>query len=255
MIRRAKPEDFALLPATTEAALRILGLYAAYGLQQTFVRFWCAEEQDKISAWVSLLDGAAVLAVVTDDEELLAEIALFFTMQPEVHTIRTSEQAGRALMAAGGWLMEAGAVMTPGEHLPVPEKQPQNLSPRQAYPLLASCFDTGVPPFEAWYVDVSHRLRHGYCRLIGFMDHDEPIACAMTTAECERAALIGAVATLPAGRGQGYASANVLTLAHQLRGEGKTALLSPKNPAAQTLYARIGFTVCGQWASLKRPPQ
>lgn len=253
MIRQAKEVDFTTLPAYTEAGARILGLAAAYGTKQSFVHFWCAEEQDKITAWISLLDGAATLAAVTDDEETLAEIALFLSMHPEVNTLRTSEQAGQAVASLCGWPMECGAVMTPGEKLTAPSRQPQTLSPRQAYPLLADCFEGGLPPFESWYVDVSHRMRHSCCRLVGFEENGEAVACAMTTAECSRSALIGAVATAPQARGRGYASANVLSLAHALLAEGKTVLLSPKNEAARALYERIGFVACGQWASLRRP--
>ena len=101
-------------------------------------------------------------------------------------------------------------------------------SPRELYPLLSACFSEGLPSFDGWYADVSHRLRHGCCRIAVVHENGRPVACAMTTAEGGGAALIGAVATHPDFRGRGYASACVAYLTALLQQERRQVFLSPR---------------------------
>lgn len=254
MIREAGRGDFAGLIPDSEAAVKLLGLAEAYG-GQPFVRFWRIDGPAGAAGYLSLLDGTAVLALLSGAvPETEEETAAFLAMQPEIRCVRTSEGTGRRI-AGEGWRLETGAVMTPAPSLQEPSKAPVNLTPREIYPVLQACFGGAVPPFSPWYVDVSHRLRHGNCRIVGFREGGGAAACAMTTAECAGAAVIGAVATLPSCRGKGYASADVLTLAHALAGEGRRVYLSPKNEAARRLYAILGFAECGRWAELSRSDQ
>ena len=255
MIRQAAADDFSRLIPDTEAAVRLRALADAYGPGLSFLRFWCDGE----GGFASLMDGTMTLSL---PRGLSEEWAAFAAMQPEVSGIRTDGETARRLAAGGGWRVETGAVTAPSPALAAPEREPEPLTPREAYPVLKECFPGSLPPFPAWYVDVSHRLRHGCCRLAGFKEEGRSVSCAMTVAECGPApcepapyggaALIGAVATLPAGRGKGYASAAVLTLARALRDEGRRVFLSPKNAHAHALYARIGFADAGEWGSLKR---
>lgn len=262
MIREAKAEDFAILIPDTEAAVRVRTLAEVYGPGLPFLRLWCDGE----GGFASLMDGAAVLSL---PRGLNAEWAAFISMQPEAASVRTDGETARLLASAEGWRVETGAVMAPGPALAEPAAVPVPLSPRECWPVLEAAFPGALPSFSAWYVDVSHRLRHGYARIVGFREDGgeppetpgKPVSAAMTVAECGPAAcepayggaaLIGAVATLPAGRGRGYASAAVLTLARTLLAEGRRVFLSPKNAHAHALYTRIGFVECGEWGSLKR---
>ncbi len=255
MIREAAQEDWNRLIPDTEAAVRIRALAEAYGLDLPFLQLW----SDGEGGFASLMDGAMTLSL---PRGLNDEWAAFVSMQPEAASVRTDGKTARALAALGDWSVETGAVMAPGPALAAPEREPEALSPREAYPVLAACFAGALPPFSPWYVDVSHRVRHGLCRLAGFREGGAAVSTAMTVAECAAApcepapcggaALIGAVATLPAGRGKGYASSAVLSLARCLLAEGKRVFLSPKNAHAHALYARIGFADAGEWGSLKR---
>ncbi len=244
MIARVTASQAVAWTPDSEAALRQCGQFAAYGADRDFMRFYTDDNGNRLS----VLDDAAVLHAVSDTEEM----RLFLTMDPTVRTVRTDEHT--AALLAQDWqtsflseaVMQAPTSAT--RSLLV-----QTLTPREIYPVLQEGFGEAIPPFEAWYADVHHRYRHGLCRVVGVMENDKPVACAMTVAECDLAALIGAVATTPDARGKGYASACVLTLSAMLQEENKRVLLSPKNEYAHRLYDRIGFTVIGRWGSVNKP--
>lgn len=265
MIAQATASQLASWTPETEAALRQCGQLAAYGAEQPFLRFY----EDEAGNRLSVMEDVATLYMREDSPEL----RLFLTMDSTVHSVRTDRETAKTLAAEWGVAYESGAVM---EAPPIcePLRQTALQTPlRDIYPILKTCFAETIPPFDAWYADVHHRFRRGLCRAVGIpadtLSADKakedatpiacamtvdatPIACAMTVAECETAALIGAVATLPAARSRGYASACVLTLAQMLQQEGKRVLLSPKNDYARQVYEHIGFTVCGEWGVLHR---
>jgi predicted GNAT family acetyltransferase len=72
-------------------------------------------------------------------------------------------------------------------------------------------------------------------------------SCALLSPEGSDAGLIGGVYTMPAARNKGYAAACVSALAEDLRREGKLPVLFYENPAAGSLYRKLGFEECGRW--------
>ena len=174
-------EPFAL-PLETEAAVKLAGWWTAYGTDRPFVRFWRTEQGGMLAA----MGDTFLAAVPPEDHE---EAALFVHMQPEWRTLRSDPAFAAALAAHGGVTTHTGQVM----RLLAPATDEGAAAPaaREAYPLLQAVFGDTLPPFEDWYVDVSHRLRHGCCRMAGVYEADTLAAVAMTTAECDTAALIG----------------------------------------------------------------
>ena len=230
-------------PLLSEASLRQCGQYAAYGADRPFLRFY----QDDCRNQLSVLDGNATLHVNGDS----CEMRLMMTMDPSIQGVRTD--AATAAILAREWSVsfETEAVMQ-APLVETPSSLVRDISLREMYPVLSEGFQGGLPPFNAWYADAHHRFRRNLCRAVAVYDEEAPVAVAMTVAECDSAALIGAVTTLPQARGKGYASACVLALSHRLQQMNKTVLLSPKNPYAHALYERIGFTTVGEWGYVKK---
>lgn len=77
------------------------------------------------------------------------------------------------------------------------------------------------------------------------------VSAAMAVAESDTSAMIVGVATHTAHRGKGYASACVWRLVSDLRARKKSACLFFHNPAAGSIYRRLGFTDIGFWKMLK----
>lgn len=243
MIRRVYEEFVSRWTAFTEAAVRQRGLYAAYGTEREFLRFY----EDDSGNHLSVLEDTAVLDVTGDSEEM----RLFLTMSPDIRYVRTDKETARRLASEWNIGYKTEAVMKAPEAC-VRFDTVCSLEPRAIYPVLQDGFTDGVPPFDSWYADVHHRYRRGLSDCVGVLENDRVAACAMTVACCEDAALIGAVATRPESRGKGYASACVLTLSSMLQQKNKMVLLSPKNEYAHRLYDKIGFTVVGEWGSVEK---
>ncbi len=244
MIAQVYEDVVSLWTPDSEAALRQCGQAAAYGASCPFLRFYADEYDNRLS----LFDGAATLHVAEQAEDML----LFLTMDPSVRAVRTDRETAAKLAQMWGTAFETEAVMcAPPAVLPQGEAVDTPL--RDIYDVLTVGFGDGVlPAFDVWYADVHHRFRRGRCRAVSVREEAVSQACAMTVAECDAAALIGAVATRPTARGKGYASSCVMTLTAMLQAEGKTVWLSPKNAYAHALYERLGFTVVGYWGSVKR---
>lgn len=223
-----------------EAALKLRSLVAAYGVDAPFLKIYSGD-----NTAFAIMDGDAVLCGDSD------EARLFLTMDPSVQRVRTDEHNARLL--ADMWQVEAvcGDVMTPGRAMSA-DADVTAITPREYWPVIKAVFGDTLPPFDAWYADVSHRWRHGLCRLMGVYEDGNVVAVAMTTAEDDRAMLIGAVATLAAYRGKGYAGKLVTTLAAIGQAEGKKVWLSPKNERALGLYARLGFIPVGRYGQVAR---
>jgi len=231
-------------PLASEASLRQCGQFAAYGADRSFLHFYSDETGNRLT----ICDSHAILHSQGDTSEM----RLFLTMDPTVLSVRTDRETAGILAEEWGTTASYEAVM----RAPYPALASdivQEIALKQMYPVLKQGFGDAIPPFDAWYADVHHRYRHQLCRAVGVIEDGVPVAVAMTVAECDSAALIGAVTTLPQARGKGYASACVLTLSARLQAMGKSVLLSPKNSYAHTLYERIGFTVCGEWGSVYKP--
>lgn len=242
MIRAATIEDIRALPCNEEALLRIHGAAEMYGADRPFCRFWV----DGNGGALMVSEGVATLCPA----DSLEEWSLFLTMSPDVHTVRTTAAAARRLAsvwqckAESGHVMCTDSVTVSGAAADVP--------PAALYPLISDVFGTAIPSFDAWYADVHHRWRRGGFCSRAVCEEGRVVSCAMTVAQCEEAVLIGAVATHPAARGRGLASACVTALTDWYLQKGKRVYISPKNDKAETLYRHLGFTVCGEWGKVEK---
>lgn len=236
-----------LPPPDNEAALRIGGLWAAYGAPCSFVNIWKTDQ----GSCLSLLDGAAVLDLRAQEDK--EDMFYFLSMQSAVQSVRTDKGTAQELAAFPAFSKHArlstGQVMRLTKPLPLTENA-ETVSPRDIYPLLSLCFADAMPPFESWYVDVSHRMRHGVCHIAAVVRDGSAVSSAMTVAEYGGAALFGAVATHPLHRGKGYATACLAKLAAVL--PDTHIVLSPKTWYAAQLYTHLGFVPWSEWGTVYR---
>ena len=120
---------------------------------------------------------------------------------------------------------------------------------RAAYELIFGCADENFrpPAFEDFYVDVNHKLRHNAARICG-IEHDGKLAAlAMTVAESDDGAVLGAVACAQEFRRSGFASAVVKHITNSLISAGKNVFLHRAKNANVSFYSGLGFSECGTW--------
>lgn len=231
--------------AEQDAAVRILGLQQAYA--GTAAVHLYADESGGCAA---VCDGQ--ITVCGGDAE---EWGLFAAMDPLIASLRGDEETARQFAARIGATAHSGEVLTPGRLRPVDPAVPlsRQAAPGELWELLHVGFGPDAPARDAFYADASHRMRHGCWQQRVVRGDNGLLACAVTVALCEDAAVIGAVTTRPDARRRGYASACVTDLADDLLRQGKRVLLCPKNEGAARLYASLGFVPCGRYGTAQRP--
>ncbi len=104
-------------------------------------------------------------------------------------------------------------------------------------------FDTRAERAESIKRNMEIGAERGYF----IADGDRIVSSAMTSAENSVSAMVVAVGTLPGYEKRGYASAIMTRLCQDLLREGKFLCLFYDNPAAGTIYKRIGFVDIGMW--------
>lgn len=233
MIRSVECKD-ALVPFTGNAfACRIRATANAYGFIHPFARFWVQARQ----AAMCLLDDAMILDAHPDAD--FDELAEFF---PAVgaRILLCSEAAACSLPFP--W-KQTGEVMA--LHAPQPFKGEGivwNPSPRLLYPLLCACQAAQFQPpaFEPFYLDLSHRTRHGTACSAAIQEGNSLVACAICSAWTEDAAVLSAVAVQPEARRRGLGTNIVRTLAASLPVE--TFYIFRAAGENEGFYQSLGFT-------------
>ncbi len=241
MIFEAREQDIPAR-ATEEAAIRIASLYSVYGRHTRFLRFF-SDGQGRVA---SLMDGTACVYAPSG---LNTEWEYFLQMDPSIVTVRCEGSNGRALATAWNSPCKIGRCLSYTEKDPGAQEVGEELQAKPLYALLASQF-ADFPAFESWYVDISHRLRHGHCRLAVIERDNKPVSTAMTVAETSFAVLLGSVATDPAWRCHGFAGKCLKSLIH--RTYGKKIMIAAATDYAAALYEKYGFVSAGEWAQVKK---
>ncbi len=235
------------LPSKTEFSepyVRIRSQFLAYGPNNDFLRFY---EMDDGTLF-SVMGDLAVLDA--NEDACLSEFCLFVSMSYEICQIHTTVSAAKNIEQFLKCRVERRQILRKNAHFDVfRTAQPVPIQP--TYMLLKGIFGEDLPPFDTWYVDVSHRMRHGCLHLVGFEKQNRTISSAMTVAETENEWIIGAVATSEDCQHQGLGSGCVLTLAKMGIEAKKIVLISPKNEYADRMYRSIGFEDFGEWALCK----
>ena len=119
------------------------------------------------------------------------------------------------------------------------------------YPKLMELFnfvDYDTADFESWYVDISHRIRHGCARAYTLNINGVIISSGIFSSIYNDDAVLSAVRTSEEYRGLGYGSALVSEMTGDIK--GKIYLMREKELNEQ-FYKRLGFKNNGNWRMYK----
>ena len=124
----------------------------------------------------------------------------------------------------------------------------EKAGPQDAEALIAQM--KAIPEFSNGNYSVENKkasLEKGLARAYFIRENGTIISSASSTAENSQSAMIVGVGTLPEHQKKGLASHCMSKLCRELLEEGKMLCLFYDNPAAGSIYHRIGFVDIGKW--------
>lgn len=137
------------------------------------------------------------------------------------------------------------------------EEAAYNENIRDIYDLICNNLESGFAKigFDTFYVDLSHKLRHGSAASVVIYNDegDTPCSCAVAPFVCEGGAVISSVCTDEKFRHQGYGSVAVYALLAWLKEEMNVSdvYLQIEDKALLDFYYPMGFAAVGTWQEIK----
>lgn len=239
MIIRVSPDEIsALLNACKDSAMgcRVASNLLAYGVEQPFAPFYLSD-----AGAVSILDGLAICHLTGEGDR--EELASFMRMNPQVSAVLYDG-------ALPFPVKEEGAVMSCLRKRPFPSPGVEDTQDYHGvYRVLCGVpwMKQSLPPFDVWYVDVCHKVRHGIASMKAVVQDGAMVSVGMITGQSEDMGIIGGVATRENCRGRGFGSRLVCALTEELLHQGKKACLFRRQGENEAFYRSLGYETIGQW--------
>lgn len=228
------PEQLAPWTQKDLFSVRVLSLLQSYGCQYRFCSFYRQTDGEKLTAIIAKLDGNVTIALTEDydRDELVRFLCLIgyatilvsdvFELNP-----RYTEGVIMACSRKPDVVLE-GAVL-------------------DEYPKLMDLFnfvDYAEQDFKAWYVDISHRVRHKTARAYTLNVNGEIVSSGILSSLFEGDAVLTAVRTREDLRRRGYGSALVKAICNDVKG---TVYLMRDADRNEAFYTQAGFQNIGKW--------
>ena len=234
MIKRVdSPDKLSSLPESGVEAQKIRALLQAYGTGYDFCRFYSAEGL----IMAQFYDEFVICTFGNADFEELCEFLSF----GGASKIFCSDDTGEILSETPELSCNKLNLMRFSRALSEACVQVSELSLSQAYSILKTSFEIDHEP---WYLDMSHRIRHGISRFYGF---NGSVLCVQHNLCGE--ALLSQISTVPEMRNKGYASGLIRAVCRELS-ESEVFLLCEDKLV--DFYEKIGFERYGVKCELKR---
>ncbi|MBR6392231.1 MAG: GNAT family N-acetyltransferase [Eubacterium sp.] len=218
--------------------VRILSLLKSYGCKYQFATFYKQVIDGKITAVLSKLDGDFTLALDSgfDNEELVH----FFCVR-----------GYNSILCSDDFLLsprfEEGVVMSC-----TAKREPVLLNADvDEYPKLMDLFnfvDYEEQDFKAWYVDISHRVRHGTAKAYTLNVDGYTVSSGILSSIIDDYSILTAVRTDKEFRRMGYASALVSYICCDVKG---IVYLMCDSESNERFYAKLGFETKEKWRIYK----
>lgn len=214
--------------------LRILSLLKSYGTAYHFASFYRQVIDGRVTAIISKLDNDVTLSV--DDGFDNGELVRFFCVTGHGFILCSPE-------------FEFGAKYEEGIIMSCDTKRETNMQgiTIDEYPKLMDLYnfvDYENQEFKAWYVDISHRVRHNTAKAYTLNIDDNIISSGILSSIYNNDALLTAVRTDEKFRGLGYAGCLVSYICSDVKG---TVYLMREKDINESFYKKLGFDNIGVW--------
>lgn len=220
-------------------SIRIKSLLNAYGTRYDFAGFYKQLDEDNtITAIISKLDNDIT---ISHTDNFNADEFYEFVKTIGYSSVLSDDKLKLS------YDYEQGVVMATDKkaeyHIPYAEID--------AYPKLMDLFnfeDYDCIDFEAWYVDVSHRIRHNCAKAVTLNVNGEIVSSGMISSIYDDDAILTSVRTSPEFRRMGYGSALVSEMICDIKGK---VYLMRENGKNEDFYNKLGFKNIGKWRMFK----
>lgn len=216
-------------------SVRILALIKSYGTQYRFASFYRQVIDGKVTAILSKLDNNFTLSVVEGFER--EELVHFFCVTG-YSSILSSDKFLFSERFEEGIVMKSDTKREPAI--------PNGITVDE-YPKLMDLYnftDYSSQDFKAWYVDISHRIRHNTAKAYTLVFEGEIISSGILSSIIDGYSLLTAVRTENDFRNMGYGSALVSYICNDVSG---TVYLMRDINANESFYNRLGFENIEKW--------
>jgi len=220
-------------------SVRIFSLLYAYGCKYPFARFYRQTVENVTTAVLAVLDRDVTVSFIenlADVQELSGFISVIgYSSVLCSDTLHINSE------------YSTGTVMSTDKKIEIP----CDYNVIDEYPYLFDLYnfiDYGENSFEAWYVDISHRIRHNAAKAVSLNFNGEIVSSAILSSIYNDDAVLTAVQTKPEFRKQGCASALVSSICCDIKG---TVYLMREENNNESFYKRLGFENIGKWRIYK----
>ena len=228
-------------------ACRIISLYNSYNPELAFVDYWIIADKLSSKCTGAIARSGTNFIVFLTDECDMEEVSSFMRVAGASSVLCS----GKYKLELFGSKSVSGSVLSKSEIFEIIDDSAEIIEPdiKSAYELIVKCADENFRPpvFEDFYVDVNHKLRHHAMRMYGITESNNLVAVAMTVAESNQGAVLGAVSCDPEYRKKGYGSTIVKYITNRLISENKTVFLHRAKNANVSFYNNLGFIETGSW--------
>ena len=239
-------DEINLLSRDNPFGCRIAALYSTYDYSLPFVDFWVQFIGGEPVSLVSRLETVFILRLTEKSD--MDEISAFMRVSGADSVI-----CDGAYVLDCGMKAETGPILACSSHQSLDDDCKIVVpTAKQVYSIISQCQSEhfSVPPYESFMLDVNHKLLKKTVRTYA-VDADGPAACIMTLAESADCAVLGALATVPEHRREGYGSYLIKYINNILVDEGKRVFLHRAPDSNIEFYNQLGFELYGIWSEYR----
>lgn len=231
--------------------LKIISTYMAYG-KTSFTDFWVQKINGKLTSCISRLDDSFTVHTFyeTDNEADYKEISEFLNFFGKINILSDK----KCMLNISGKNKKTGIVM-----LAFTSKYKElgtttfvfKEDIKASYQVLRGCIDElYVPAFSDYYVDMSHKTRHGFAKSLCLIENGIPTATAIANAIYKNEAIITVAVSKPY-RGRGYGTAVLRKFLASLYTSGITkAFIMREHGKNKDFYEKNKFVNVSEWQEI-----
>lgn len=218
--------------------IRILSLLKSYGTKYNFAVFYRQVVDGRITAIMSCLDRHFTLSVTDgfDNEEIVR-----FLCVTGYSSLLCNDRLLLSSKYDEGIVMSCDKKLESFAHSNIIDEYPKLMD-------LYNFVDYDGQDFKAWYVDISHRVRHKTAKAYTLNIDGEIVSSGILSSIFDNCAILTAVRTSDEFRRMGYGSELVSHIVNDVKG---TVYIMRDKGLNESFYTKLGFENTGIWRIYK----